>query len=126
MIVTDEQLSKCNKKNSERYSPEWLLNQWVQGNFKHSEIFHKSTKKPKEEYIWMETELKYPAVILADEKTICHSTGKTCLQAMKTLKISKNFNELMLSNLFKEENEQEQRRATTPIEEPYKHTMMHQ
>ena len=74
--------------------------------------------KPKKERVWTETELKFLALVLADEKTEFAVRLET-LALKKFAKnevfeeISKKFNELMLSNEFKEENEREKSKSTS-------------
>ena len=64
-----------------------------------------SVGKPKKERVWTETELKFLALVLADEKTEFAVRLET-LALKKSAnnevfqEISKKFNELMLSNEF--------------------------
>ena len=77
-----------------------------------------SVGKPKKERVWTETELKFLALVLADEKTEFAVRLET-LALKKSAnnevfeEISKKFNELMLSNEFKEENEREKSKSTS-------------
>ena len=76
-----------------------------------------SVRKPKKERVWTETELKFVALVLADEETEFAVRLET-LALKKSAnnevfqEISKKFNELMLSNEFKEENEREKSQYT--------------
>ena len=77
-------------------------------------------RKPKKERVWTETELKFLALVLADEETEFAVRLET-LALKKSAnnevfeEISKKFNELMLSNEFKEENEREKSHKQTEI-----------
>ena len=74
---------------------------------------------PKKERVWTETELKFLALVLADEETEFAVRLET-LASKKSAnnevfeEISKKFNELM-SNEFKEENEREKSHKQTEI-----------
>ena len=77
-----------------------------------------SVRKPKKERVWTETELKFLALVLADEKTEFAIPLET-LALKKSAnnevfeEISKKFDELMLLNEFKEENEREKSKSTS-------------
>ena len=75
-----------------------------------------SVRKPKKERVWTETELKFLALVLADEETEFAVRLETLAANNEVFEeISKKFNELILSNEFKEENEREKSHKQTEI-----------